>query len=221
MARARSLISVTICAWRRTVLAASAGLSHRGDAVSDRGRFRCGTVIRPYDGSSGCPYPAPISGPQPGPECRPSRHQHPAPRAAEYRARPEPLPISPRPRLRSLVVVKSRSLLSWIARTCRPSQRGVCAAPQPSSSAATVTRGLAGKRENPTIPLRRPPARCLRQTRARHHSREQQTPFLPGARLRNRPAPSSPKSSPAALHSRQDNRIMQHKTRQAHRENQT
>ena len=33
-----------------------------------------------------CPYPAPISGPQPGPECRPSRHQHPASRAAEYRA---------------------------------------------------------------------------------------------------------------------------------------
>ena len=143
-------------------------------------------------------------------------------RVQQNTARPEPLPISPRPRLRALVVLKSRSLLSGIARICRPSQRGVCSAPQPSGSAATVTRGLARKRENPTIPLRRPPARRLRQMRARATiPARSRPPVLPGARLRNRPAPSSPKSSPAALHSRQDNRIMQHKTRQAHRENQT
>ena len=94
--------------------------------------------------------------------------------------------------------------------------------PQPSSSALTVTRGLARKRENPTIPLRRPPAGRRRQMRVRATiPASSRPPFLPDSHLRYRPAPSLPKSSPAALPSKKDNRIMQHSTRRAHRENQT
>lgn len=75
--------------------------------------------------------------------------------------------------------------------------------PQPLIRASTVTRGLAKKRENPTIPLRRPPASRRRQVLVRATiPASSSPPFLPGARLRNRPAPSFPKSSPAALHSR-------------------
>ena len=75
--------------------------------------------------------------------------------------------------------------------------------PQPSSSAVTITRGLARKRENPPIPLRRPPASRRRQMLVRASIPARSRPrFLPGARLRNRPAPRLPKSSPAALHSR-------------------
>ena len=106
------------------------------------------------------------------------------------------------------------------ARAC--AQPCESSAPQPSSSASTVTRGLARKRENPTIPLRRPPASRRRQVLVRAPiSASNRPPFLPGARLRNRPASSLPKQSPAILHSRKGNRIMQHKTRQAHRGNQT
>ena len=117
--------------------------------------------------------------------------------------RPNPLPIGPRQRLRSLVVVKLNSLVSWIAKICLPAQLCESSAPQPSSSASTVTRGLARKRENPTIPLRRPPARRRRQVLVRATiPASSRPPFSPGVRLRNRPAPSFPKSSPGALHSR-------------------
>jgi len=43
----RSLISVTIRAWCRTVLAASAVLIHRCDSFSDSGPFRWRTLTRP------------------------------------------------------------------------------------------------------------------------------------------------------------------------------
>jgi hypothetical protein len=112
--------------------------------------------------------------------------------------RPVPVPIAPRPRSRSFVVVKLISLVSWIARTCRPSQAPASSSPQPSISTSAVTRRFARKRENPTIPPRLPPASRRRHMLSRATIRASSSPpFLTGARLRNRPqAPMMSSSNP-------------------------
>ena len=80
-----------------------------------------------------CPHPARVhtrpvarSGMPPVPASSPSI-------ACSRTPRPEPLPISPGPRLRALVVVKLMSLVTSIARICRPAQPCESSAPQPSS----------------------------------------------------------------------------------------
>ena len=118
--------------------------------------------------------------------------------------------------------VKARRLLSDRLRQSRPSHRAPTIGQRRNRHARIGQK--ARKSDNPTASATRQPPQAdadLPWNVPATIPARSRPPFLPGARLRNRPALSLPKSSPAALPSRYDNRIMQHSTRQAHREIQT
>ena len=113
--------------------------------------------------------------------------------ACSNKPRPTPLPISPKPRRRSAVVRKLNSLVSWIARICRPAQTAAACSPQPSIRCSTVTRGFARNRPKRTISRRRPPANRRRHTLLRPTMRSSSSaPLFPDAGHQTGPAPSIP-----------------------------
>ena len=145
-------------------------------------RARAGHGV-PRPGRRGCrPYPPP----NPGRSRR--RHRWPAWHATAPHGGRLPLPISPRPRRRSGLVRKSISLLSWIARTCRPTAKPTVCRDQLSISRSAVTFGLARKRRNPLVCAPSPPPSRLTQLVPRATDRSSSSaPFYRDADPRTHP----------------------------------
>src|SRR5712672_3091535 len=154
MSLSRSPSAVTMAALASSGLAASAVVVQRCDSLSDRSRRSCETLrrsLRVHTWPLNRPRQLPLSASTASIGCSST------PRVL-------PLAVSPSPRRRSAVVAKLISLVSWIARTWRPSAAAAVPSLQLSIKRAVVTLALPRKRLNRTSRARTPPASRRRQT---------------------------------------------------------